>query len=326
MKKFTTLFATLLIGVALSLGGMSDAYAKRMGGGRSFGSKPSYSQTYNRSATSQPTRSASQQQAYTQNQAARESMSRRGGLMGMLGGLALGGLLGALFFGGAFEGINFLDMLLFAGLAYLLYKMFAARAANRAEPTQAYGQGNTQYRDSYTNYDDKFGRAEEPVRDRGSSAGFDTDLLFNKNAKSAFKGESAVSDAGFEAPVIPAGFDQAAFLDGAKAAFRMLQKAWDTRDLAEIRGLTTDKVFAEIQEQLRASNEENHTEILKLEAELLDYREVGNELEVVVLFDTIMREDRDAQASQVREVWHFVKPVRSLQPTWYLDGIQQLED
>lgn len=324
MKKITTLFATLLIGVALSLGGMSDAYAKRMGGGRSFGSKPSYSQTYNRSAAGQPARSASQQQASAQNQTAREAMSRRGGLMGMLGGLALGGLLGALFFGGAFEGINFLDMLLFAGLAYLLYKMFAARAANRSASTQAYGQGNTQYRDSYSNYDDKFGRAEEPVSNRGSSAGFDTDLLFNKNAKSA-RGASAAS-AGFEAPAVPAGFDQAAFLEDAKSAFRMLQKAWDDRDLAEIRGLTTDKVFAEIQEQLRASNEENHTDILKIDAELLDYREVGNELEVVVLFDTLMREDRDAQASQVREVWHFVKPIRSTQPTWYLDGIQQLED
>ena len=116
------------------------------------------------------------------------------------------------------------------------------------------------------------------------------------------------------------------FLDGAKIAFANLQKAWDERDLAEIRGLTTDKVFAEIQDQLKASDTENRTEILKLEAELLEVREVGSELEAVVLFDTIMREDNDAQAGQVREVWHFIKPKVSIQPKWYLDGIQQLAD
>ena len=116
------------------------------------------------------------------------------------------------------------------------------------------------------------------------------------------------------------------FLTGAKIAFTTLQKAWDYRDLAEIRGLSTDKVFAEIQEQLKTSATENHTDILKLDAELLEVREVGGELEAVVLFDTIMREDINAQTEQVREVWHFVKPKISIQPKWLLDGIQQLED
>lgn len=102
-----------------------------------------------------------------------------------------------------------------------------------------------------------------------------------------------------------------------------LQKAWDDHDLAEIRGLSTDKVFAEIQEQLKGLATDNHTDILKLDAELLEVREIGSELEAVVLFDAIMREDVNAQAEQVREVWYFVKPKISLQPKWLLDGIQQ---
>lgn len=323
MNTFIKIFIVSFIGIALSLGGISDAYAKRMGGGRSFGSKPSYSQSYSRSAA-QPMGSASRQQAYTQNQAARETLNKRGGLMGMLGGLALGGLLGALFFGGAFQGINFLDMLMFAGVAFLLFKLFAAKAGRKSEPLQTYGQQRQTYSDGYSGYE----RTPASVARHGSSADFDTDLLFdknNKNSKPAFTSQPTGSDAEFESAALPEGFDAAAFLDGAKAAFRSLQSAWDRRDLAEIRGLTTDKVFAEIQEQLRASGEENRTEILKIEAELLECREAGNELEVVVLFDTIMREERDAQAGQVREVWHFVKPVHSVRSTWFLDGIQQLE-
>ena len=60
--------------------------------------------------------------------------------------------------------------------------------------------------------------------------------------------------------------------------------------------------------------------------ELLEVREIGSELEATVLFDSIMREDINAQTEQVREIWHFVKPKSNLQSKWLLDGIQQLED
>jgi predicted lipid-binding transport protein (Tim44 family) len=57
---------------------------------------------------------------------------------------------------------------------------------------------------------------------------------------------------------------------------------------------------------------------------LLEVREQGTELEAAVLFDSLMRED-EGETEQVREVWHFTKPISSKQPKWYLDGIQQLE-
>ena len=309
MNKYTPILAALLIAISLSLGGMSDADAKRFGGGGSFGGRSSYSAPYKRSAIP-PSRSASQQQAAAQNQAARQGMTNRGGLMGMLGGLALGGLLGSLFFGGAFENFNFMDILVFGGIAFLLYKLFAARAGTAQRPA---------YNRTANNY-------EEPQPAQSNPAGFNTDVLFNKD-KMQSDGQPFQQDTGFnEGIVVPQGFDQQAFLSGAKIAFATLQKAWDDRDLGEIRGLSTDKVFAEIQEQLKESASDNHTDILKLDAELLEVREIGSELEAVVLFDAIMREDVNAQAEQVREVWHFVKPKISIQPKWLLDGIQQLED
>ena len=278
-------------------------------GGSSFGGRSSYSAPYKRSAIP-PGRSVNQQQASAQNQAARQGMANRGGLMGMLGGLALGGLLGSLFFGGAFENFNFMDILVFGGIAFLLYKLFAAKAGAAQRPA---------YNRTANNY-------EEPQPIQGNPAGFNTDVLFNKDKKQS-AGQNFQADTGLNNTVaVPEGFDQQAFLSGAKIAFTTLQKAWDDRDLAEIRGLSTDKVFAEIQAQIKASGTENHTDILKLDAELLEVREIGSELEAVVLFDAIMREDINAQTEQVREVWHFVKPKISIQPKWLLDGIQQLED
>ncbi len=328
MNKMTGFLVSILMSCLLVLASVSDAQAKRFGGSRSFGGKSSYSSPFKRSTASKATstQSASQQKAYKQNQTARQGMSRRGGLMGMLGGLALGGLLGSLFFGGAFESFNFMDILLFCGITYLLYKMFAAKASKTQGRTQpvytrdSYGsqQGHSQYKPQSFDHDSQ-----------QSLANFDTDILFNKGSsqesstKTTFSAEQ--SDVTFEQETIPAGFDEADFLAGATAAYNNLQDAWDKRELSEIRGLTTDKVFAEIQQQLQASSEVNQTDVLKVDAELLSIREIGTDLEAVVLFDSIIREDDSTQAEQVREVWHFIKSKNSLQPKWYLDGIQQLE-
>ena len=311
MFRKTRILASLCIASALMLCGVQEAQAKRLGGGSSFGSKPSYSQPYQHStapsSASQPLRSPNQQQAATQNQTARQGFANRGGLMGMLGGLALGGLLGSLFFGGAFENFNFMDILIFAGIAYLMYRLFTARTAKQNQPA-----GSAYSRASYdeTAHQASFRNTSQPA---SASAGFDTDILFNKGKNAT--GPNPAS--------IPAGFDQQGFLDGAERAFRHLQAAWDNRDLASIRGLTTDKVFAEIQDQLRASTSANKTEILKLKAELVEVRQADKELEATVLFESVLRED-DEQEETVREVWHFIKPVSSQQPKWFLDGIQQL--
>lgn len=302
------------LGLGIMLAFTQAAEAKRMGGGSSFGSRPSYSAPYQRSIAPPPAQhqsapnaqSARQQQAATQNQAARQSWANRGGLMGMLGGLALGGLLGSLFFGGAFEGINFMDILLFAGLGYVLLKLFTAKARQQQPVSSPYQRTDHGMTDPVYSTE---------TSDNSGPAGFDTDLMFGKDSKATTPAN----------PALPAGFDATAFLNGAESAFRHLQAAWDRGDLAGIRNLTTDKVFAEIQDQLRASNSSNKTEIVKLSSELLEAREVGNDWEAAVLFDCMMHED-NGPLEQVREVWHFIRAKNSNQPKWYLDGIQQLAD
>jgi predicted lipid-binding transport protein (Tim44 family) len=322
MKIQTGIIFSVLLTLFLVFAGLNNAEAKRFGGGGSFGGRSSYSAPYQRSA--QPSRPVNQQQqSAQQNQGARPGgFGMRNGLMGMLGGLAIGGLLGSMFHGGGFQGLNFLDILIFGGIAFMLYKLFIGRAKSASAAQQPiYGRtSDNSYQGTMSNYSDQSAQ--------NSSAGFNTDILFDKNKKpDAISGQDFQNqDADFNTAVIPRDFDGQGFLNGAKIAYKTLQKAWDKRDLAEIRGLTTDKAFAEIQDQINASTEENHTDILKLDAEILEVREIGNEIEAVVLFNTVMREDRDAQAGQVREVWHFVKPKSGLQTKWLLDGIQQLAD
>ena len=321
MKKITGFILSVMIGFALVLADAGDAYAARLGGGKSFGSRPSYSQPYRRSNDMNQASPAQQQPVYQspaaqRNQAAREAMAKRGGLMGMLGGLALGGLLGAMLFGGAFEHINFLDILIFGAIAYMLFKLFAARRQTGLGQASA---GGRDYRaaDADAGFDHAYERrVHQDQHIPSGQAGFNTDVLFDKGAVAA----SSVR------PSIPADFDASAFLERAKAAYRHLQAAWDSGDLAELRGLTTDKVFSELQDQIKQRVGENRTELLKVEAQLLEVRDAGSDREASVLFDVILRESADERPTQVREIWHFVRSKFSKQPTWFLDGIQQMAD
>ncbi len=323
MNKTSGFLLSLIIALCLMSAGIGEAYAARLGGGKSFGGRPSYSTPYNRPGgynQASPTQQPAYQQpgmAAQRNLAARDAMGRRGGMMGMLGGLALGGLLGAMFFGGAFEGINFMDILLFAGIAFLLFKLFAART--QSGMGRATSQPHGQPAD--TGFDQAYQRDAEPTDRASGRAGFNTDLLFNRGGSSEGKGFKPAGPIAF-----PADFDAAAFLKGAKAAYAHLQQAWDSGDLAELRGLCTDKVFGELQDQIKQRVGDNRTDLLKVDAEILEVNDRGEEREATVLFDVLLRETPGQDPTPVKEVWHFIRSQTSKQPTWFLDGIRQLEE
>ena len=109
-----------------------DADARRFGGGSSFGMQ--------RMQPAAP-KGFSQQRAAPRNPAAANGQrgSARPGMMGMLGGLALGGLLGSMFFGGAFNGINILDILIIGGLIFLVMQFLRRKALSES---MAYAGGH----------------------------------------------------------------------------------------------------------------------------------------------------------------------------------------
>ena len=74
----------------------------------------------------------------------------------------------------------------------------------------------------------------------------------------------------------------------------------------------------------RAELSPSKTEILLVNASLLEVRDEGDKRRVAVYFDVLMRENQNAaHPEQVREVWHFVCSTAA-GDSWKLDGIQQL--
>ncbi len=282
MTKFSSLTAVIL-GLGLLLLTMPDlADAKRLGGGGSFGSKPSYSKSYQKPAgpSSTPTQQAAP---------GASPMGGRGMFGGMLGGMLMGGLLGSLLFGGGFSGISFIDILLIGGGLFLLFKFLRSR---QPVPQTAGGPGR--------------------VHDMQRGA---WDNLRSSQHQTASAAES-----------YPPGFDAKEFLDGAKAAYTRMQASWDARDLDDLKQFTSAEVFAEIQAQAAADPGPGKTEILLLEARLLEVKTIGNQTIATVLFDAMLREDSaSAPAGQVREAWHFSRYETGGGSHWVVEGIQQLE-
>jgi len=299
MKSVFSFFAIFLACTTLLISGMDVAEAKRFGGSKSFGSKFSQSQPLKKnSANKSSAQNLPASPAMQQNAARKQQLGQRGGLMGMFGALALGGVLGAMFFGGAFEGINLMDILIIGLVIFLIFKFMSRRSP---QPAAAGGYGAADLEDVDNHQHSNTARDQPRSNDSPNS---DTSIDDLRSAA-------------------PKQFDQEAFIEGAKSCFARLQQAWDDGDLSDIRQFTTDHVFGEIQDQHQAREKHGKTEIVSLDAELLSSNDLGSKQEAIVLFKAELTEDGNSHP--VEEVWHFIKPANSQQTTWFLDGIQQVE-
>ena len=121
MRKFLILFLTLFLSMSMI---SSDAFAKRFGGGKSFGKQ----------------RQSITQQAAPRAPAAPAAPAAGGNKwLGPLAGLAAGGLLASLFMGHGFEGIKGMDILLMLALAAgIFFIMRAMRRKSESQATTAY--------------------------------------------------------------------------------------------------------------------------------------------------------------------------------------------
>lgn len=276
--------------------------AARMGGGRSFGSRPHMS-----TPAQAPSRTSQTRQP---GAVSPQTSPAKGMLGGLAGGLLAGTLLGSLLGGNGFGGGGFMDLILLAVLAFIGYKLFqrfkSRQASSSASPGSPYG--NTQY-----NQTTPFNQNSQQYQDTSNAGGWGA---FASNPNSGFQADPNID--------IPAGFNVDEFLKGAKMAYTRLQKSWDRRDLADIAQFATPAVMKVLEQQLQDDPNPGNTEILLVNAQLTGVEQEGNEQRAQVYFDVLMRESPNQQQPEnVREIWHFVREDQN--GMWKLDGIQQAE-
>ena len=261
---------------------MQEAEAKRMGGSKSFGMQRSAPAKQDAAPTPQR-----QQPAATPTTA-----PKKNSWMGPIAGLAAGLGLAALFshLGMGEEMANFLMLALLAMAAFMLIRYFMRRNAPAAPAMQYAGMPRNE---------------------------------MNSGAPAAFDAGPAAMGGSAHAAAFPPGFDADAFAREAKLNYIRLQAAFDAGNLDDLRAFTSPEVFAEVRMQLDERNDASQTtDVMSLNAEVLEAVDAENHHIVSVRFTGLVREAADQSPVSLDEIWHLSKPV-SGQGGWLIAGIQQ---
>jgi predicted lipid-binding transport protein (Tim44 family) len=270
------LLAATIIGIS-GIFVATEVEARRIGGGRSMGAQ--------RNVTAPPAQTPAKpaQNAQGQQQGAQQAAPASTGSRWapILGGLALGGLLGYFLGGGMGSLLGILLIGMLAMLAVVAVRAFMQRRQGTHAPVQFAGMRES---------------VPMPMQQSGASM-----------------------PAASTTPV-PAGFDASGFLRAAKLNFLKLQAAHDAGRIDEIREFTTDGLFQELKKDFGAQQQ---TDVVALDAELLELATEGKEHWASVRFSGTVSEARGAAPEAFTEVWNLVKPADG-SSGWLLAGIQQM--
>ena len=276
------LMALFLSVMALGLT-MGDAEAKRLGSGKSAGMQ-------RQAVQPAPARQATPASPTSPAAAAAPKRNWLGPIAGLAAGIGLAALFSHLGLGEGLANAVMIGLLLMAAL--FVFKMLFRRNAPAASPTHS----SMQYASA--------GKAPAPAPS-------------NEHAGGAFSASVP--------PVshIPADFDAEGFVRVAKLNFVRLQAANDAKNIDDIREFTSPELFAEIRLQMdERGDAQQQTDVVRLDAELLEVVTEANQHIASVRFSGMIREEADAAAVPFEEVWNLSKPV-SGDKGWVIAGIQQ---
>jgi predicted lipid-binding transport protein (Tim44 family) len=306
MRRFLiTLFAAFVaVGFVVD-----DAEARRLGGGRSLGQQ--------REMPAKREAAPQRNQTPPAGNAAPQTPGRS--WMGPIAGLAAGLGLAALFshLGLGEEMANVLLIALLAMAAFAAFRWLARRGTAAAAGPAYAAQGAAAAAPAPARFEplgERQGTAVPPQAPRTDVAG------------QAVRPGSVLDELG-ATPLhgrghLPPGFDAEAFERQAKVNFIRLQAANDAGDLEDIRTFTTPEMYAEIKVDIDARRGASQkTEVVSLDAEVLEAVEEGNKAWVSVRFHGVIRED-GAEAAPFDEIWHLMRPANG-KHGWLVAGIQQ---
>jgi predicted lipid-binding transport protein (Tim44 family) len=314
--------ALVVIMAAVSVPQVADA--KRLGSGKSSGlqrdmpARTAPDAPPAKPATpSQAAPAAAGAAAAAGTAAAAGKRSWLGPIAGIAAGLGLVALMSHLGLGEGFA--NFLMMALMAVAAFFLIRFllrrFAGTPSQNRSPLQYAGQSA-----GSTGAGSPGSVAWPAPASGGASAG--------TPAAEAPAALAPPASATMPRPVtqafVPATFDSEGFGRIAKMIFIRLQAANDARNLDDLRSFTTPEMYASIKLDLQdRGDQEQHTDVVRVDAQVLDVAEEDGRQIVSVRFHGLIKEDDPtAEATSFDEVWHLVKPLDDSR-NWAIAGIEQ---
>jgi predicted lipid-binding transport protein (Tim44 family) len=291
----------------------------RAGGSRSSGSRGtrSYSQPATPSTAPSPYRATPQQAKPVSPSPFQQPQPAGGGFLRSMAGGIVGGMLGGMLFrsmgfggggvGGGGGGIGLFEILLIAGIGYLIYRFIKSKRESAQQGESA-------------SYSSLPGNTYE-VAPQNSVASTSDDLAM---------GLSHIRQ-------MDAGFDEDRFSDQVMDMFFKIQGAWMNRDLSSVGALLTDnmrRIFQEDIDKLLSDKKVNRLENIAVRSvELCEaWQEQGQDYITALIYANLLDYTTDDATGQVvsgsktdpvkfEEFWTFTRPVGS--GGWKLSAIDQ---
>jgi predicted lipid-binding transport protein (Tim44 family) len=123
---------------------------------------------------------------------------------------------------------------------------------------------------------------------------------------------------------LPEGFDAPAFVEQAKLQFHRLQAAYDKADQRMLSDVMTPEMTTQILADIAQRGDHRPTEVVSLNAEVLEVRTADRAYWASVRFTGTLREDDSVLPTPIDEVWNLTKPVDG-SSGWLLAGIEQVQ-
>ena len=315
MKRPSILLLAAFAALTLTLSDLADA--RRMGGGRSLGaqresvtpSRPAPAPTTPSGSTAtqpQPAAPAAGATKAAPGAAPTPAPSGASRWLGPIAGLAAGlGLAALMSHLGMSEGFGSLLLIgLMVVAAIFLLRRFLGRR-----------------------------QAAAPMQYAGASPSNEAPVTYEAQPLPAWRGAEKTEALTAEEPAPPAfgvvrkplpeGFDAEGFAKEAKRQYVEIQRSYDNADRAALSSVMTSEMNAEIGREIDERGTHHPTEIVTLDAEVLDVTTEGNKYWASVRFTGLLREDGEPLPKSVDEIWNLTKPVNG-SSGWLLAGISQL--
>lgn len=315
-RLLTVVAAALLLTAGLI---DTDAHA-RAGGGRSLGSRGSRSYSQPASPYSQPSRPQVAPQPRPYSPPPYQPQPAGGGFLRSMAGGIVGGMLGGMLFrslgfggggfGGGFggSGIGLFEIILIAGIGYMIYRMIKKRR-EEASSSDLYDQGGYQQPSAPLQ---GYAQPSQP-----EAVDLATGLAHIRQMDSSF--------------------DENRFNDGVMDMFFKIQGGWMNRDLAPVSGIMTDEMRRIMQSDVDRMLQEKQVNRLENIAvrnvEIVEvWQESGQDFITALIYANLLDYTTDDATGQVvagsksepvkfEEYWTFTRPVGN--NPWRLSAINQ---
>ncbi|WP_462158571.1 Tim44 domain-containing protein [Pseudoalteromonas sp. GB56] len=275
MKHWVLIFTLLSVLFSASF----DAQARKK-----FGSK--------RTGKTEQTQTTQKQQTTDTTTVAKKSSTKKGIMGGILGGLLAGGLIAAMM-GDDFEGVQLLEILLLAGIGFMLFKLItSALRKNQARPAMASANG-AQFRNQQS--------YQQPVMNSGAGYG----------------AQAIPMD-------LPANFDERGFLNAAKDHYVAIQRAWNVNDFNVIAEYLSPELVAEFK-AIRAEQGDVQTEVLFVDARIVRASTSVANWAISVQFSGQYLDKVENTKEPINEIWHLERQNQESAP-WLIVGTEDLVD